>query len=612
MYTFDENIARLEEAKNNIKEAIEEKGVFVGNGLINTYANKIRMIKGGKLQPKTKTITKNNTTTTITPDEGFDGMEQVTIKTQIPIQNEKSESITENGNYTINVDEGYEGLKKVKVDVQVEGIPVQETKTETIVDNGSYTILPDEGFEAIGNVTVDVNIPIQDTKSLEITKNGSYTISADEEYEGMKQVDVVVSLPETGGKTKIYNGISFRTSTFETLEWDKYDWSDVYDGYLMFYNCPNFNDVKGALDNIPLLCTIKMFEGCNGIKEVKDIDLTPYLVTENMFSGCTNIEKVSNVVFNSQNINLGSSGKTFFDETCNWTNVVRDNNSNFVSGRFAYINGFNDSNKYLFGGITTQVLNCDKPTSMVGSGTTIGAISNTFYFYKENAGWEDALPTSRSCPIGLHCYVTDTENEHNVVFVDDDGKVEDKFEYLGNGQYYRPYTHSMIGTITVDGNTVMRGSWATSLKDIVCYYPIQPIENVTYEGEMLLKLVSFTLKNWEFDSEKKALKSNYHTAGNNTSTQAVKNTNCIYKITTKGFNRIDVVYGQSSEQRYDYMSVWGGDTLIFSAYNVNNDNIMQTFDVGDYDTIEFSYNKDSTGEKGEDAAWIKSIKYYNV
>ena len=169
----------------------------------------------------------------------------------------------------------------------------------------------------------------------------------------------------------------------------------------------------------------------------------------------------------------------------------------------------------------------------------------------------------------------------------------------------------MIGTIIVDGNTFTSGSWATTLNNAVCYYPTQPVGNVTYEGEMLLKLVSFTLQNWEFDSEKKALKSNYHTAGNNSS-QASKNTNCICKITTKGFNRIDVVYGQSSEKNWDYMSVWGGDTLIFSAKGVEGDNITQTFDVGDYDTIEFSYNKDGSGDKGEDTAWIKSIKYYNV
>ena len=45
MYTFDENINRIEQAKNDIKRAIEEKGVEVGNGNINTYASKIKMIK---------------------------------------------------------------------------------------------------------------------------------------------------------------------------------------------------------------------------------------------------------------------------------------------------------------------------------------------------------------------------------------------------------------------------------------------------------------------------------------------------------------------------------------------------------------------------------------
>ena len=66
MYTFDENINRIEQAKNDIKQAIEEKGVEVGNGNINTYASKIKMIKAtAKSQTKTTTITKNNTTTTI-------------------------------------------------------------------------------------------------------------------------------------------------------------------------------------------------------------------------------------------------------------------------------------------------------------------------------------------------------------------------------------------------------------------------------------------------------------------------------------------------------------------------------------------------------------------
>lgn len=44
-------IQRLQTAKADIKTAIEEKGVEVGNGLIDTYAEKIKEISGGASLP---------------------------------------------------------------------------------------------------------------------------------------------------------------------------------------------------------------------------------------------------------------------------------------------------------------------------------------------------------------------------------------------------------------------------------------------------------------------------------------------------------------------------------------------------------------------------------
>lgn len=47
MTTIAENITRIQQAKTNIKAAIEEKGVEVGQGTIDTYAEKIAQIPSG-------------------------------------------------------------------------------------------------------------------------------------------------------------------------------------------------------------------------------------------------------------------------------------------------------------------------------------------------------------------------------------------------------------------------------------------------------------------------------------------------------------------------------------------------------------------------------------
>lgn len=116
MYTFDENIARIEQAKSDIKAAIEEKGVYVGDGNINTYANKVRMIKSaGKMQDKDITITENNTTTSVVPDDGFIGLDKVNIHTEIPLEKDVVRTFTNVGEFEITPMEGYQGIESTKV-----------------------------------------------------------------------------------------------------------------------------------------------------------------------------------------------------------------------------------------------------------------------------------------------------------------------------------------------------------------------------------------------------------------------------------------------------------------------------------------------------------------
>ncbi len=53
MGTISEEITRIAQAKADIKDAIEEKGIAVGDGLIDTYASKVLEISGGDPVPTT-------------------------------------------------------------------------------------------------------------------------------------------------------------------------------------------------------------------------------------------------------------------------------------------------------------------------------------------------------------------------------------------------------------------------------------------------------------------------------------------------------------------------------------------------------------------------------
>ena len=80
-----DNLDYLEETKKQIKQAIINKGVEVSNNdTFRSYVDKINSIEvKGETQTKTITITENNTTVTVTPDSGYDGISEIVINVDI-------------------------------------------------------------------------------------------------------------------------------------------------------------------------------------------------------------------------------------------------------------------------------------------------------------------------------------------------------------------------------------------------------------------------------------------------------------------------------------------------------------------------------------------------
>lgn len=74
----------------------------------------------GTYQEKTVTITQNGQTT-LTPDTGYDAMDQVEITVNVPIKQlqSKTVSVTSNGNVSLLPDTGYDGFNEVNLQVNV-------------------------------------------------------------------------------------------------------------------------------------------------------------------------------------------------------------------------------------------------------------------------------------------------------------------------------------------------------------------------------------------------------------------------------------------------------------------------------------------------------------
>ena len=74
----------------------------------------------GTYQQKILTITQNGITT-LTPDTGFDAMDQVVITVNVPINQlqSKTVSVTSNGNVTLLPDTDYDGFNEVNLQVNV-------------------------------------------------------------------------------------------------------------------------------------------------------------------------------------------------------------------------------------------------------------------------------------------------------------------------------------------------------------------------------------------------------------------------------------------------------------------------------------------------------------
>ena len=275
--------------------SIEVEGIGECGDLLYGYENSEEI----KLESVVKTFTINGEYDII-PSDGFDAISDVKVIVDVPLQLGVY-GLRSNGRSIIEPDPGYEGFKSVEVDVDV---PIQSKSVE-FNSNGVYDVVPDSEYAAMDNVEVNVNIPLQ-SKSVVYSEVGDYEIVPDDGYEALSKVDVKVSLE---GKPKIPNGFRFTGGDMSLVEWDKYDWSMVYDTVDFFGGCmfsdPNWFDRFKSEFNGRIISGRGMFAGMSNNSTVTDqqywdidfdgLDTSKIVTSRSMFNSCVGLTSVKNL-----------------------------------------------------------------------------------------------------------------------------------------------------------------------------------------------------------------------------------------------------------------------------------------------------------------------------
>ena len=181
----------------DVANAIRTKKGTESTIAASAFDTEILNLPSGTYQTKNITISANGSQT-ITPDTGYDAIDEITITTQVPQKQLQSKAYNFNTNQTIELtpDTGYDGFDIVTLTINVPGQQINN-QDKTITQNGQYTA--DEGYTGLGEVTV--NVPSQiNNQDKTITENGQYT--ADSGYTGLGQVDVNVPVPVKLFETK--------------------------------------------------------------------------------------------------------------------------------------------------------------------------------------------------------------------------------------------------------------------------------------------------------------------------------------------------------------------------------------------------------------------------
>ena len=209
-------------------KTITQNGIYTPTGSNIGFSEVTVNVQGGSANiqgDKEVTITENGTTT-VTPDNGFDALGNVSINTNVqPLLESKditfkkvsgSETVkvydpnnhelgtatinssTGDVSYKVEEDQGFQGLSYVNVGIDKSTFI--GTQNRSITSNGNYTITPNDaslwGIKQLDlSVQVSNNLSLESNREYNISSNGNVTIRPSNGYDAMTAVTVHTNVP---------------------------------------------------------------------------------------------------------------------------------------------------------------------------------------------------------------------------------------------------------------------------------------------------------------------------------------------------------------------------------------------------------------------------------
>lgn len=292
-----------------------------------------------------KTVTPTTSQQVITPDQGKDGLSEVTVS-----------GVTAAIDQNITASNIKDGVTILGVTGTYDPQPSLESKTASYTANGTYTINPSSGYDGMSDVEVTVNVSggsgtqcpdwssigwdCNDVNASGIDADIAYTAEAKAYYErteGFNTYNSLVFAPV------FENGVSSFSNLFGTQSKLKYVPNVYlnsnprdYSATRMFYSCSSLTRIHN-IDTSEITDMSNMFYGCSSLTEAPNIDTSSATSFNHMFTSCSistvpqyNTQSLQNAAnFLNVNVNkLVSIPQLNFVSVNNIANVIGQNNQN--------------------------------------------------------------------------------------------------------------------------------------------------------------------------------------------------------------------------------------------------------------------------------------------
>ena len=297
-------------------------------------ALKKKIAEEKKLQEKSVSITKNNSTTDVNADADYYGLKSVNVNVNIPITDAMDVSYTENGVYEITPDPGDEGIKKINVSVDV-------TATSSKLN------FSDINYYDIDSVQTDLAYSKTKLEEWDPTNTSANTLYFnDKTLKYAPKIDTskvmnmslmfyncskltLVPLFDTSNVTSMSNMFAY-CSSLTTVP--QFVTSSVTSMVYMFYNCSSLNSVP-QFDTSNVTNMNSMFYNCKKLTTVPLFDTSSVTSMDKMFLFCSSLTSVGGFTdlgkaFTSAQIFDLSSCPITSGSVINIANTIYDMNQN--------------------------------------------------------------------------------------------------------------------------------------------------------------------------------------------------------------------------------------------------------------------------------------------